>query len=155
MSRKPAIQSRPVVLCNEDFAVLSGGEGGVLTDAQLRAAAVGIIKTQQLVQDCTIASGQSLSGGVDLGAFRLVGLSIPATFEPTTLTFQSSFDNTTWNNMFTSAGVEVSVVAGTSRRIILAPQDFYGIRYIRVRGGTSATPTTVAAQRIIKLISEG
>jgi len=153
MSRKPASQSRPVVLCDEDLTAL-GGLGGVLTNTQLRASPVPVAKGQQQIQDCTITSGQSLSAGVDLGVFRLVGLSMPTTLEPTTLTFQSSFDGTNWNNIFTSAGTEVTVISAASRRIIVAPADFYGVRYLRVRGGTSGVPTTVAADRIIKLISE-
>ena len=125
-----------------------------LTDAQLRATAVEISKTSQTTRDCVISSGQSLSAGVDLGVFRLVGISIPSTFEPTSITFQSSFDNVTWNNVFTSVGSEVSVVTAASRRIVLSPPDFYGIRYIRVRGGTAASPTSVVANRTIKLIAE-
>lgn len=112
------------------------------------------IKGQQLVSDCTISNGASLSAAVDLGVYRLVGISIPATFEPTTLTFQSSYDNVTWMNVYDSYGTEKSVSAGTSRRVILSPGDFYGVRYIRIRGGTSASPTTVAADRTVKLISE-
>ncbi len=123
-----------------------------LTNAELRAAPVPVLKGQQSIFDCTIASGQSLSAGVDLGVTRLVGIEIPATFEPSTLTFQASVDNSTWNNIFTSG--ETSVTASPSRRIVVAPADFYGIRYIRVRGGTSASPTTAAADRILKLIAE-
>jgi hypothetical protein len=111
-------------------------------------------KPQQIVLDCLISSGQSLSAGIDLGVYRLVGLSIPATFEPTTLTFQSSFDNSTYNNIYESTGVEKSVTVGISRRVILSPADFYGIRYIKVRGGTSASATNVSGDRTIKLIAE-
>lgn len=118
-------------------------------------SSIPVIKAQQFIADCIIPASASLSGGVDLGAYRLVGLSIPATFEPTTVTFQSSFDNVTWNNVFDSAGVERTVTTGPSRRIILSPSDFYGIRYIRIRGGTAASPTTVVADRTIKLIAEG
>lgn len=125
-----------------------------LTDAQLRLTPVPVVKGSQTVSDCTISSGQSLSAAVDLASYRIVGLSIPSTFEPTSVTFQASYDNVTWNNLYDSSGVEKSVVVGISRRILLSPADFYGIRYIKVRGGTAASPTTVAADRIIKLIAE-
>ena len=113
-----------------------------------------VLKGQQSISDCTISSGQSLSALVDLGVYRLVGLSIPATFEPTTLTFQSSYDGTTWMNVYDSTGVEKSATVAASRRVIIAPSDFYGIRYIKIRGGTSSASTTVSADRIIKIIAE-
>lgn len=125
-----------------------------LTNTQLRANPVPIIKGEQSVFNCTISSGESLSGALDLGVYRLVGISTPSTLEPSTLTFQASVDGITWNNIYTSVGVETSISCSTSRRIILSPADFYGIRYIKVRGGTAASPTTVAADRVIKLIAE-
>ncbi len=110
-------------------------------------------KGQQTVTDCVISNGQSLSASVDLGVYRLVGISIPSTFEPTTLTFQSSYDGSTWANVFKD-GIEVSEPVGTNRRIVLDPSKFYGIRYVKVRGGTSGSATTVSADRTLKLIAE-
>jgi hypothetical protein len=147
------------------------GAGG-LSDAQLRAAAVpvsiaaelevkndsgsplAVAKGQQAVADCVISNGQSLSAAVDLGVARLVGLSIPATFEPATVTFQASYDGATFNNVYDSSGVEKTIAVGASRRVILSPADFYGVRYIKLRGGTAASPTVVAADRTVKLIAE-
>ena len=113
------------------------------------------IKGQQSITDCVISSGASLSGAIDLGVYRLVGIAIPATFEPTTLSFQASYDGTTWNNVYDNFGTEKTIAVAVSRRVILSPADFYGVRYIKVRGGTAAVPTTVAADRTIKLIAEG
>jgi hypothetical protein len=136
------------------FDTSTGDASGGLTDAQLRASPVPVAKGQQAVADCVISNGQSLSAGVDLGVARLVGLSIPATFEPATLSFQASFDGLTWNNIHDSSGTEKTVAVGASRRVILSPADFYGVRHIKVRGGTAAAPTAVAADRTIKLITE-
>jgi hypothetical protein len=127
---------------------------GTLSDAQLRAAPVPTAKGQQAVADCVISNGQSLSAAVDLGVARLVGLSIPATFEPATVTFQASYDGATFNNVYDSSGVEKTIAVGASRRVILSPADFYGVRYIKLRGGTAASPTVVAADRTVKLIAE-
>lgn len=110
--------------------------------------------SQQTVFAAFIRNGQSQSDDVDLGSYRLVGLSIPATFEPTTVSFLSSFDGATWNPVFDSLGVEVTAIVGTSRRVVLNPASFYGLRWIRVRGGTAASPTTVAADRAVRLIAE-
>lgn len=143
MGRKVAANSRPVALCVEDIATLTGS-----------SSAIQVSKSPQSVTDCVISSGASLSAAVDLGVYRLIGVSIPATFEPTSVTFQASYDGTTWNNVYKDDGTELSVVVGVSRRVVLDPAKFYGIRYIKVRGGTSGTPTTVAADRTIKLIAE-
>jgi hypothetical protein len=118
------------------------------------SAALTVEKGQQAVADCVISSGQSLSAAVDLGVARLVGISTPGALEPTVLTFQASYDGATWNNVYDSAGAEKSVTVGVSRRIILSPADFYGVRYVKVRGGTAASPTTVVADRTLKLIAE-
>lgn len=113
-----------------------------------------VAKGQQTVTPIVISSGQSLSAAVDLGVYRMTGIAIPATFEPTTLTFQSSYDGITYNNVYDGTGTEKSVTVAVSRRVILAPADFYGIRYIKIRGGTSGSPTTVAADRTVQLIAE-
>lgn len=114
-----------------------------------------VVKGQQAVIDCTIASGASLSAAVNLGEYRLTGIEIPATFGPTTLTFQASVNGTDWFNLYDASGTEKSVTVAVSRRVILSPADFYGIQYLKVRGGTSGSPTTVGGDRVIKLIAEG
>lgn len=110
--------------------------------------------SQQTVSAAFIRSGQSQSDDLDLGAYRLVGLSIPATFEPTTVSFLSSFDGATWNPVFDASGAEVTATVGVNRRVVLNPANFYGIRWVRIRGGTAASPTTVAADRTVRLIAE-
>lgn len=110
--------------------------------------------SQQAVFDAFIRNGQSQSDNVDLGGYRLVGLSIPATFEPTTVSFLASFDGSTWNPVFDANGTEVTATVSTSRRVVLSPANFYGLKWVRVRGGTAASPTTVAADRTVRLIAE-
>jgi hypothetical protein len=111
-----------------------GGDGTAATFVdQSNPLPVG--KGHQLVADCLISNGQSLSAAVDLGTARLVGIATPAAFEPTALTFQSSYDGATWNNVYDGTGTEKSITVAASRRVILSPADFYGIRYIKVRGG--------------------
>ncbi|MBW7970964.1 hypothetical protein [Bradyrhizobium sp. BR 10289] len=103
------------------------------------------------VASVTIASGQSLSGSVDLGRQRAVRVIIPATWTAANLTFQVSYDNVTFSNLYDSSGNEYTVQAGASRSIILPVADFIGIRYLKVRSGTSgaAVNQTSAATLII------
>lgn len=145
---------------------------GPLTDAQMRAApvpvsiaeveikndagnALSVQKGQQAVADAVIANGASLSGAIDLGVARLVGLSIPANIDgATTLSFVASYDGGVWNNVYDSVGAEKTVTVAPSRRVILSPADFYGIRHLKVRLGTAAAPVVNAADRTLKLIAE-
>jgi hypothetical protein len=129
------------------------GVDGELWDVS-RAAPLPVGKGHQTVTACLIANTNSLSGAIDLDIYRLVGIAIPATFEPTQLTFQSSYDNATWNNVYDASGAEKIVAVGVSRRVIIQPNEFFGIRYLKVRGGTSGTPTVVAADRTLQLIAE-
>lgn len=110
--------------------------------------------SQQAVFDAFIRNGQSLSDNVDMGSYRLVGLSIPGTFEPTTVSFMASFDGSTWMPIFDATGTEVTATVSTNRRVVLNPANFYGVKWVRVRGGTSGSPTTVAADRTVRLIAE-
>ncbi len=111
-------------------------------------------KSQQTVSPIVISNGQSLSATVDLGVTRAVGLETPATFEPTTISFQVSSDNTTFVNLYDATGTEKTVTVGVSRRIVLSPADFLGVRYIKIRGGTASSATTVSANRTVQIISE-
>lgn len=108
----------------------------------------------QTVLDCTISNGGSLSAGVGLDRHRLVGISLPAGFEGTTLSFQSSYDGTVWNNVYDATGTEKTVTVAASRRVILSPADFYGIAWIKVRNGPAGAPSNVGADRILKLVCE-
>jgi hypothetical protein len=102
-----------------------------------------------------IANGASLSTGYDLGLARAARIAMPATWTAANLTFQASYDNATWNNLYDSYGVEYTVVADASRSIILPISDFLGIRYIKIRSGTSATPVNQGAGRdlIVQLVA--
>jgi hypothetical protein len=67
-----------------------------------------------------IASGQTVSGAVDLGIvnynFRLIGLVFPAAFTGANVTFQVSADDVTYQPLHnsTDAALTVTVSAGNS-----------------------------------------
>lgn len=113
------------------------------------------IKGDAQVTACVIANGQSLSGAINLYAYRLCGVLIPATFEGTSLTFQGSPDGGTYGNVYDSSGTEKAVTVAVNRMVLISPAEFYGLRYIKVRSGTSGAPSVVAADRTLQLISEG
>lgn len=116
----------------------------------------GVVKGPQRATIVTVANGQSLSPAVDLGNLRLCGLETPASIDgATSLTFQASADGATYLNLYDATGTEKTITVSTSRRVLLAPADFYGIRWIKVRLGTSGTPVAATADRAITVVAEG
>lgn len=101
----------------------------------------------------TIANGASLSGAVDLGTSRLARIVMPASWTTANLTFQTSYDGTTYSNLYDSVGNEYTVTAAASRSILVDLKDFIAVRYLKVRSGTSGSAVNQAAARDIVLVS--
>lgn len=112
------------------------------------------------VQTVTIAAASSISSSINLNGMvnapnglRLFGIVMPSEWTDANITFQVSVDGgTTWNNLYNSSGSEVQVVADSSRAIIIEPDAFASITYIKIRSGTSGTAVNQAAARTIKLL---
>lgn len=101
----------------------------------------------------TIAANASLTDAIDLDRQRLHRIAIPAGWTTAGLSFQSSPNGTSWNDLYDMNG-EVTVAAGIvapGRAIVLDPAVFFGIRYLRVRSGTAAAPVAQAAARALVL----
>jgi len=104
----------------------------------------------------TIASGQSLSGGVNLGGLRLFGIVMPAAWTTANLTFQMSPDNgASWSNMYDDSAGEFMVLADTARYLMLDPAAFAAVQWLQIRSGTAGVPVAQAADRVLNLILRG
>jgi hypothetical protein len=102
----------------------------------------------------TIANGTSLSQGIDLEGKTLLGIHMPAGWDATSLTFQVSEDGVTYDNLYDNLGNEKTIIVANNRYIYASPSDWVGIRFIKVRSGTSATPVNQTANRNIILITK-
>lgn len=100
----------------------------------------------------SIAQSASLSSAVDMRACTMARIIMPAAMTGTALTFQHSEDGVTYTNLYDAFGSEVTITSAASRTIILSPGDWWILRFLKVRSGTSGTPTTEAAARTIKVI---
>lgn len=104
----------------------------------------------------TIAAGTALSGAIPMGAHTLVGISMPATWTTASLTFQVSPDGgTTWQELYTDTGAEVTVTAAANQFILVASFPAYlwrGINMIKVRSGTAASPVNQTSSAVITLV---
>lgn len=124
-------------------AILAGGPAGAaVTGAALPAALA-----------ATILSGASLTDAIDLGDARLSRIAMPATWTTANLSFQVSYDGVTYNNLFDSSGVEVTVTAAAARAISLHTLFalFQDVRWLKIRSGTSAAPVNQGADRALQL----
>lgn len=101
----------------------------------------------------TIAASGSLSAAVDLAGCTLCRISMPSAWTTANLTFSVSYDGTTYNDLYDQYGTEVTVTAAASRTIYLPPSEWAGIRFVKVRSGTSATPVTQEAERALILVT--
>ena len=100
----------------------------------------------------TIANGQALSAGVNLQGGRLFALQLPASWTAADLTFQASFDGSTYADMFDEEGNEVTVDAAASRYILLDPARWLGVRNLKIRSGAAGAPVNQGGDRVIQLL---
>jgi hypothetical protein len=85
----------------------------------------------------TIASSGTTSTAIDLYGYSLVGIVTPAALTGTSFTIKGSVDNSTYVDMYDTAGTQLSITAAASRFIAIAPQDFTSVRYIKLVSGSS------------------
>jgi len=102
-------------------------------------------------EPATIASGASLSGGVNLGGRILTGFYMPAGWTAASITFQASEDGAAWSDVHVAAG-ELSAAVAAGLYEALDPMPFYGVKWLRLRSGTSASPVNQSAARAFTLM---
>ena len=99
----------------------------------------------------TIASGASLSGAVDLQGRKLVAIDMPSGWTAASLTYQASADGVTYDDVYDGA-TERSLTVAASRYMMQNIGDWIGVRYLKIRSGTSAAPVNQGASRVITLV---
>lgn len=117
-------------------------------------------ETNTLTLNALIASGESISGSIDMSAFavnkdsfRLFGIIIPTTWNAASLTFQGSIDDgDTWHEMLDATGVAHSVTAVAGAWHTLDPAIFSSVPMVKVRSGTATSPVTQDADRDLYLV---
>lgn len=102
-----------------------------------------------------IANGAALSAAVDLGADRAHRIVLPAAWTAAALTFQASSDGVGFADLYDRDGEVIlpAAVVAANRTVVLDQAAFYGIRYLKVRSGTSAAPVNQAAARNLLLVT--
>jgi len=98
-----------------------------------------------------LAAGASLSDPIDAGDLRAARVQIPSAWTTANLTFQTSIDGVTYADLYDGNATEYTIQAAASREILLPMVDFLGVRYLKIRSGTSGTPVAQAAARKLLL----
>jgi hypothetical protein len=76
---------------------------------------------------------------------------MPAAWTAASLTFQGSADGTTYGDLY-DAGTEMSTAAGASRVIHLDWTKFVGLRFLKIRSGTTGVPVNQGGDRVLTLV---
>lgn len=84
-----------------------------------------------------IATSTTVSAAVDLRGMTLCGISIPAGFDGTSISFQASFDNSSFQVVKDGSGNTLSKTVAADEYIKLDPVDFCGIQYIKIVSGSA------------------
>lgn len=110
------------------------------------------------VVTAAIASGQSLSGEVDIGNKSLVGLLIPTSWTTAGLSFQVSPDGgATWGELTTVAGTPYaigSLTGGTlAYYVAIDPTTLRGALALKIRSGTQAAPVNQTNSVTLQLVT--
>jgi hypothetical protein len=116
-------------------------------DIELSAKGVGAFP-------CIVASGQSLSPEVDLEGFHLTGIAVPLAFTGTQISFQAAErGGGTFQNVRDATGAEVVLTVAADRLVAIgATTTLAYLRYLRIRSGTAASPTTQGSNVRLLLI---
>jgi len=102
----------------------------------------------------TIAENGSLSNAINVDGKRIVGIQTPASWTAADLTFQASFDGTTFNDVYDEAETEVTVQGAASRYTALdaVALELSGLPWIKIRSGTTGSPVAQGAERVLIVV---
>lgn len=91
-----------------------------------------------------ISEDDDLSNAIDIEGKVLVGLVIPSNFDGTTVKFQVSHDNVTYQALYDDGGTEISITVAASRGVGITAAKAEALapwRYIKLVTGTAQTTT--------------
>lgn len=95
-----------------------------------------------------IASSATTSNALDVGEWLVAGIVTPAALTGTSLTFTGALEEDgTYRTLKDSAGTDISVTVSTDDHILIEPQTFAGVAWIKLVSGS-----TEAAEREITLV---
>jgi hypothetical protein len=104
--------------------------------SQLQPAAALSVQKQLVIAATSIAVSTTTTPAIPTSGLSLVGIQLPAAFTSTAITFLASLDGVTYQPLYNSSGA-VSYTVAQGEFIAIKPEDFYGIPFFKIVGGTS------------------
>lgn len=107
----------------------------------------------------TILDGESLSGEVNTGGHRLIGVEFPAGFSGSLLTFQANVSGS-FQNLYSDAGDEIALVVASPDSVVgidTQRNELEAVRFaykMKVRAGSAGTPSPQTGDQIVVLLLE-
>ena len=126
-------------------------------DLTLARAKIGELMMRLELAEHLIHAGRAISEARDVGGFDPVALQLPNPAMTANVTFLAAEKfNGTYLPVYGPTGVETKVTTGTTAKIItLTPTtigDLDGLRYLKLRSGTEASPVNQTGDRIIQML---
>jgi hypothetical protein len=115
---------------------------------------MGIGTTTGTLQATIAAGATGLSAAVKVDDRQsIVGFVMPASWVAAGLTFQTSVDGgVTWKEVTKSDGTALAYTVAADKYIVAAPGDWLGVRWLKVRSGTSGTPVNQTGGAVITIV---
>lgn len=106
-----------------------------------------------LVKTLSIPAGESISNTIDIDKRGLQAIVIPSSWTKAAISFQMAIEEGgDYVDVFFSTGEEVKFFPDASKAYVISPSVLEGLRFIKIRSGSSATPVIQVSTANIKLI---
>lgn len=102
-------------------------------------------------KSAVIASGQSLSAAIDLEQLNIATILFPASWDAADITFQTSPDGVTYGDLIDDKDAEVKRTPVAGKAMGINIPELSGVRFLKIRSGTSASPVNQTADRTLVL----
>ena len=109
------------------------------------------------VVEGVITLGDNISGEIDLGYGKYISVVMPDAWDAADLTFQASdAEGGIYQDVYDDLGsiVLIPADAGQVISITINALTFAGLRFIKIRSGTTAVPIVQTASRTFKIICQ-
>lgn len=114
---------------------LLGGTSAIVSSLGL--AIISIVRDYKPTFAVTIASGATASAAIDFRGRAGGGFTTPAAFTGTTISYQVSVDNSTFQTLYDQFGAQVVTAAVTTSRSYALPAELYGWPYVKIVSGSA------------------
>lgn len=107
----------------------------------------------------TIASGASLSNAIQPQGLALFAIQMPSTWTAAAITFQGSYDGTTYGDVYDDGGTEVTIASANAvaSRVIVngsVLEKLAALPFVKIRSGTTGSPVNQGQQSIVYLLGK-